>query len=275
MWRIADTEQERGTGALYRQRRHNSDPSGWKQLCRYGVLRLSEDKYEQVTNISSVLGNLTESDAQKSSIISNLQGRWGTYGAPAPEVNSTPATISPFATGFELEAHLVAGNAAGALDLMRLQWGFMLDDPRMTNSTFIEGYAADGGLVYAPYRNDPRVSHAHGWATAPTSLLSRYVAGIHLTAALGQAWRIAPLPGGLSTVSSGMSTSLGSFAVDVGADSGGAITSFSFEAPAGTAGDVVLPPGTEGSLTSDAGESVALSGGIATGVSGGRWTYSA
>ncbi|KAH8750512.1 alpha-L-rhamnosidase A precursor [Diaporthe sp. PMI_573] len=227
-------------------------------------------------NSFAVLGNLTESDAQKASIISNLQGRWGTYGAPAPEVDSTPATISPFATGFELEAHLVGGNAAGALDLMRLQWGFMLDDPRMTNSTFIEGYAADGGLVYAPYRNDARVSHAHGWSSAPTSLLSRYVAGIHLTAALGQTWRIAPLTGGLSTVSAGMSTTLGSFAVDVAADTGsGAITSFSFEAPAGTTGDVVLPPGTEGSLTSDAGESVALSGGVASGVGGGRWTYSA
>lgn len=190
-------------------------------------------------------------------------------------MNSTPATISPFATGFELEAHLVGGNAAGALDLMRLQWGFMLDDPRMTNSTFIEGYAADGSLVYAPYRNDPRISHAHGWSSAPTSLLSRYVAGIHLTAALGQTWRVAPLVGGLTTVSSGMSTTLGSFAVDVGADIGGAITSFSFEAPGGTAGDVILPPGTEGFLTSDTGGSVALSGGIATGVSGGRWTYSA
>lgn len=221
-----------------------------------------------------MLGNLTESDAQKASIISNLQGRWGTYGAPAPEVNSTPATISPFATGFELEAHFVGGNAGGALDLMRLQWGFMLDDPRMTNSSFIEGYAADGSLVYAPYRNDPRISHAHGWSSAPTSLLSRYVAGIHLTAALGQTWRIEPLAGGLTTVSSGMSTTLGSFAVDLGADSSGAITSFSFEAPAGTTGDVILPQGTEGSLTSDNGESVALSGGIATGVGGGRWTYS-
>ncbi|KAI3402130.1 hypothetical protein diail_59 [Diaporthe ilicicola] len=226
-------------------------------------------------NSFAVLGNLTETDAKKASIIRNLQGRWGTYGAPAPEVNSKPATVSPFATGFELEAHLVAGNAAGALDLMRLQWGFMLDDPRMTNSTFIEGYSADGSLVYAPYKSDPRISHAHGWSTAPTNLLSRYIAGIHLTAALGQTWRIAPLTGGLTTISSGMSTTLGSFAVDVGADSGGAITSFSFEAPNGTTGDVILPPGTEGSLTNNAGKSVALSGGIATGVSGGRWTYSA
>jgi hypothetical protein len=32
----------------------------------------------------------------------------------------------------------------------------MLDDPRMTNSTFIEGYSSDGSLHYAPYKNDPR-----------------------------------------------------------------------------------------------------------------------
>ncbi|KAG9241134.1 hypothetical protein BJ878DRAFT_396192, partial [Calycina marina] len=63
---------------------------------------------------------------------------------------------------------------------MRLQWGFMLNDPRMTNSTFVEGYATSGELKYAPYANDARISHVHGWSTAPTSLLSFYVAGLHL-----------------------------------------------------------------------------------------------
>ena len=47
----------------------------------------------------------------------------------------------------------------------------MLDDPRMTNSTFVEGYSATGELHYA-YTNDPRISHAHGWATGPTSSLT-------------------------------------------------------------------------------------------------------
>lgn len=105
----------------------------------------------------AVLGNLTLNSSQVASISSNLQSRWGKYGAPAPECASTPATISPFAGSFELQAHLVAGNTVAALDLMRLQWGdFMLDDPRMTNSTFIEGYSADGSLHYSPYYNDPR-----------------------------------------------------------------------------------------------------------------------
>lgn len=221
-----------------------------------------------------MLSNFTESDSQKSKISSNLQARWGTYGAPAPEVASDPATISPFATGFELYAHLVAGDAVAALNLMRLQWGFMLDDPRMTNSTFIEGYAADGSLVYAPYENDARISHAHGWSTGPTGALSQYVAGIHLTAGAGSEWRIEPLLGDLTTVISGMSTTLGRFSVDITADGDGTITSFSFETPGGTTGDVVLPPGTVGSLTSDAGETVPLSGGVATGLSGDHWAYS-
>lgn len=226
-------------------------------------------------NSFAVLSNLTESDSQKSTISSNLQARWGTYGAPAPEAASNPETVSPFATGFELYAHLVAGDAVAALNLMRLQWGFMLDDPRMTNSTFIEGYAADGSLVYAPYANDARISHAHGWSTGPTGALSQYVAGIHLTAAAGSEWRIEPSVGDLTAVVSGMSTTLGNFSVDIGASGNGTITSFSFETPGGTTGDVVLPSGTVGSLVSDAGETVALSGGIAKGVSGGYWTYSA
>jgi hypothetical protein len=113
-------------------------------------------------NAWALKANLTLSASQSAAISSALKARWGNYGAPAPEAG-TPLTISPFIGSFELEGHLVAGQPQTALDLIRKQWGFMLDDPRMTNSTFIEGYSADGSLHYAPYRNDPRVSHAHGW----------------------------------------------------------------------------------------------------------------
>lgn len=110
-----------------------------------------------VLTSSVVLANLTLSSEQDTTISNNLKSRWGPYGAPAPECASSPATISPFAGAFELEAHFVAGDPVAALDLMRIEWGdFMLDDPRMTNSTFIEGYSADGSLHYSPYSNDPR-----------------------------------------------------------------------------------------------------------------------
>lgn len=221
-------------------------------------------------NSWAVISNLTASADQNVLITNNLQARWGAYGAPAPEVDSVPLTISPFATGFELEAHCLAGDATAAVDLMRLQWGFMLNDPRLTNSTFIEGYSADGSLHYAPYPLDQRVSHAHGWSSGPTNVLSRYIAGIILTGPAGKTWHIQPMLGGLTSVDAGMSTNLGLFAVVV-QGSGGAISAFSFQTPAGTTGDVVLPSGTVGSLANAAGETVRLVGGTAVGLSGGSW----
>ncbi|EIN13196.1 Six-hairpin glycosidase [Punctularia strigosozonata HHB-11173 SS5] len=113
--------------------------------------------HPQDGNAWAVVANLTLSATQSRSISSNLAARWTPYGAPAPEAADA---ISPFISGFELQAHVLAGNVSAALDLMRLQWGFMLDDPRMTNSTFIEGYSTTGALLYAPYRLDAHISRA-------------------------------------------------------------------------------------------------------------------
>jgi len=216
-----------------------------------------------------VKSNLTLSAAQSAAISHSLKARWGTYGAPAPEAGS-PLTISPFIGSFELEAHLLASDPQSALDLIRLQWGFMLNDPRMTNSTFIEGYSADGSLHYAPYTNDPRVSHAHGWATGPTSLLSFYVAGIHLTSASGKTWKIAPQVGDLTEIEAGFETPLGAFSSSIKA-SGGEINWLCFATPKGTTGDVVLP-GVSGKLLNSGGGSFSLVNGEANGLTGGKWT---
>ena len=167
--------------------------------------------YPQDGNSWAVRSNLTQLVSQAQNISSALQARWGPYGAPAPEGGATPDVISPFVGGFELEAHYVAGQAQYAVDLVRLQWGFMLDDPRMTNSTFIEGYSVDGSLNYAPYPNGPRVSYSHGWSTGPTYVLTTYAAGIQLTSTQGATWTIAPSLGGLKSVEAGHSTGLGSF----------------------------------------------------------------
>lgn len=118
------------------------------------------------------------------------------------------------------------------------------------------------------------MSHAHGWSSGPTHLLSRYVAGIQIVAAAGQQWKIAPDVGDLTSVSAGMATSSGSFSVNITADGSGGVTAFSLETPAGTTGDVVLPEDTSGSLASSDGQTVALSSGRATGVAGGSWSLS-
>ena len=147
--------------------------------------------------------------------------------------------VSPFISSFEIEAHIMAGNVSAALDLMRLEWGFMLDDPRMTNSTYIEGYSFDGSLHYAPYTNDPRVSHAHGWSTGPTASLSFYIAGIQLLEAGGEKWKIAPKLGNLKTAHAGFSTPLGSFEAYTNATAAGDL-SIDFTTPQGTTGAVAV-----------------------------------
>jgi hypothetical protein len=222
--------------------------------------------YPQDGNSWAVKANLTLSDDQSLAISKALRSRWGTYGAPAPEAG---ATVSPFIGGFELQAHYMADQPGAALDLMRLQWGFMLQDPRMTQSTFIEGYSTDGSLHYAPYTNDPRISHAHGWSTGPTSALTTYAAGIQLTGAAGATWLIAPQPGNLTVVDAGLSTSKGVFSVSLQRSESG-YSQFSFQTPESTAGSVLLP-GAKGMLVSKNGQRKSLVNGTASGLRGGTW----
>ena len=218
-------------------------------------------------NCWAVVSSLTDSSEKMTSISAGLAARCTPYGAPAVEAADA---VSPFISGFELQMHLLAGNASAALDLVRLQWGFMMDDPRMTNSTFIEGYASDGSLHYAPYTNDPRISHAHGWATGPTSTLTFYIGGIHLLSAAGKTWEISPALGGLTSVDTGFSTNLGMFSSQVTASEDGTITGLRFLTPQGTSGTVRLA-GVRGKLTSENGTSVTLTNGMASNISGGSW----
>ncbi|KAK3938559.1 Six-hairpin glycosidase-like protein [Diplogelasinospora grovesii] len=198
--------------------------------------------HPQDGNAWAIVANLTTSPAQAKSISAALAARWGKYGAPAPEAG---ATVSPFISGFELQAHYIAGNPSNAVKLMKLMWGdFMLDDPRMTNSTFIEGYSTNGDLHYAPYTNDPRVSHAHGWATGPTNALTAYTAGLQIAKEAGKVWKISPSLGGLSKAQAGFQTAVGSFSSLVQETTKG--LSVKFSTPAGTTGAVSVEAPADG-----------------------------
>ncbi|KAJ5722734.1 hypothetical protein N7488_000769 [Penicillium malachiteum] len=222
--------------------------------------------HPQDGNTWAIKSGLTSSN--QSTIISKaLQARWGKYGAPAPEAG---ATISPFIGGFELQAHYIAGQPNLALDLLRLQWGYMLLDSKMTQSTFIEGYSTDGSIHYAPYTDDARISHAHGWSTGPTYALTAYAAGIQLTGPGGSSWKIVPQPGNLTTVDAGLRTSRGVFSVQyTKSSSGRGYSQFSFSTPASTKGIVRLP-GVSGTLASKTGQKVKLANGVAV-IPGGDW----
>ena len=98
---------------------------------------------------------------------------------------------------------------------MKLIRGFTFDDPGITNSTSIEGYFMSGHLRYAPYDNDPRISHAHGWITGPMSTLTYCAAGLQVLMASGKTWAVSPSSGGLKSSEAGHSTNLGKFSSDV------------------------------------------------------------
>ena len=173
--------------------------------------------------------------SRATSISNALHARWGKYGAPAPEAGTT---VSPFISGFELQAHYLAGHPVYAEELMKLEYvDFMLDDPRMTNSTYIEGYDVSGALHYPAYSDDARISHAHGWSTGPLIALSNYAAGLHVINS--KTWVVNPRPGNLKTIDAGFTTAIGAFSATWTAQSNGGST-YVFSTPEGTTGTLIL-----------------------------------
>ncbi|KAL7267753.1 hypothetical protein RUND412_009644 [Rhizina undulata] len=192
------------------------------------------DIFPQDGNSWAVLSHLVDSDIAVG-ISKTLKTRWGPYGAPCPEMAST---ISPFASSFELQAHVAAGEIQTALDLIRLQWGYMLDGPGFTNSTFVEGYRVDGDIKYPAYNSITRNSHAHGWSTGPTSMLTASLLGIELLSPAGKEWAIEPKTGDLERVEGGFETDLGKFVVKWEKESEFSEASLEIETPVGTRGVV-------------------------------------
>ncbi|KAJ8129754.1 hypothetical protein O1611_g3879 [Lasiodiplodia mahajangana] len=193
--------------------------------------------YPQDGNAWAIIAGIARGPRAKA--VSNaLKGRWiRPYGAPAVEAGDT---ISPFATGFELHAHYIAGHPEFAVDLMEFMWAdYMLDNPQMTNSTFIEGYATNGSALYPVYNYDPRVSHAHGWSTAPTSMLTLLGGGLTLTSAAGQTWKVAPALGGLKTIEAGYETTMGRFTTNWTNSTCGLTGKFA--TPKSTTGELNIP----------------------------------
>ncbi|KAK4163568.1 Six-hairpin glycosidase-like protein [Cladorrhinum sp. PSN259] len=141
----------------------------------------------------------------------NLRSRWTKFGAPAVEF---PNVISPFSSGFELLAHHSAGRLDTAVELMLLEWGYLLDGPGFTNSTLAEGFRVDGDVQYPAYWSSARNSHAHGWSSGPTQLLVRGVLGIEIVGPAGVEWRVTPeLTEWLGWARGGFATKKGAFEV--------------------------------------------------------------
>ncbi|KAJ4481892.1 Six-hairpin glycosidase [Lentinula aciculospora] len=228
----------------------------------------------QDANSFAVLFNVTLNDTQMEKISEGLEKNWVEFGAVPPEL---PDTISPFISGFELQAHFVAGNDSRAFDLLHREWGYILYTNLSVQSTLVEGLTANGSLYYRYYQgyNDDAAytSHSHGWSSGPTSALTFYVAGLTITAPQGREWSLAPHVGGSTTnTQAGFGTALGWFGVDwervIGEQTA---LNINVTTPEGTSGAFTIPKGVNGTvkvngtaIVEDAqeGQIVELKGGI-------------
>ncbi|KAL5523451.1 hypothetical protein ACEPAG_7624 [Sanghuangporus baumii] len=191
-------------------------------------------------NSLAVVFNLT-SPERAQSVSRGLTKNWNEFGAVSPEA---PDTIAPFIGGFELQAHFISGNGERALDMLRLEWGYMLYTNISVQSTLLEGYTANGSLGYRAALgydfDDSYTSHAHGWSTGPTSALTFYVVGLQITEPQGSAWTLAPHFSGLSAAEGGFTTPLGWFGASWEIKDGRDVR-LTISTPLGTRGTVDIP----------------------------------
>ncbi|THU84315.1 Six-hairpin glycosidase, partial [Dendrothele bispora CBS 962.96] len=199
----------------------------------------------QDANSFAILFNVTETMEQKQRVSDGLMNSWNDLGPLPPEL---PDTISPFISGFELQAHFEAGNDNRALDLLHRTWGYMLYTNLSVQSTLLEGFTANGSLAYRAnvgYNHDPAyTSHAHGWSSGPTSALTIYVLGLSVTAVQGSEWLLSPHvgSGGMTAAEGGFETALGWFGANwTLGDNGSQSVAIEVTTPEGTSGMFVVP----------------------------------
>ncbi|MFE6887607.1 alpha-L-rhamnosidase C-terminal domain-containing protein [Streptomyces sp. NPDC057694] len=169
--------------------------------------RPSSTLYPQDANALALWFGLVDDAGRARTVSEALAGRWTRTGALTPE--KTDSSVHPFPGGMEVHGHFAAGRAKTALDLIRLEWGYMLDAPQGTASTFWEGYRTDGGSDYS----GSYMSAAHGWSTGPTSALTFWLLGIAPVADGTGTFRIAPQPGDVRRAEGQLTTPAGVIAV--------------------------------------------------------------
>jgi len=104
----------------------------------------------------------------------------------------------PFIGYFEVLARFQSSLDDSAIDLIRREWGWMLDNPPETG-TMWEDIGPGGG---AP--RDPNPSYDHGWSSGAAPALTSYVLGVRPTSPGFATFVVDPHPGSTITSASGV-----------------------------------------------------------------------
>lgn len=213
-----------------------------------GLYRISDTETTgtaQDANALAVLYGVAPA-ARTAGILAALKSAlWTTPYGPLPFSADTGNRdlVSPFVSGFELQARLAAGDTGNAQALLDTEWGHMIAPGADATGTLWENVSgADGtpGL-------GSQTSLAHGWSTAPTSALSAYVLGVRPDTAGYRTWTVQPQPGSLGWAEGRIPTPHGPITVRW-SRSHGRFT-LTVTVPRGTSGTVTVP--VTGAVTVD------------------------
>ena len=188
------------------------------------------------TSVAALLQNLTAA-LYRTPTAPNATG-------PVPVQQSSGSTqVGPYTSAYELFARFENGDAAGALALIRNEWGLMRrTSPYYSGATW-EYVGLDGtpGLGVG-------TSLAHGWASGPTSALSQYALGVRPVGPGYRTFLAEPQPGDLRWAAGTVPTPYGPIAVSWQRASRG--LRLELWVPEGTRGTVGVPvSGTNVALT--------------------------
>jgi hypothetical protein len=136
----------------------------------------SSSTFPQDGNSLSVWFNVTDTADKRASVLAYLKSNWGKLGSISPEwVYQGRHAIGTFPSSMEVFAWLSSSNnEKNGISLIKKTWGYMLNSPNSTQSTFWEGFQEDGQFAF----DGIYMSHAHGWSTGPAPALSFYILGL-------------------------------------------------------------------------------------------------
>jgi alpha-L-rhamnosidase len=208
----------------------------------------------QDVNALAVLTGVAPADKQ-ATILQQLKATLYTANGPVAFSNAPGSpyasfpVMSPFISSFEVWARFEAGDAAGALDLIRLLWGHMQHDSPYYSGGVWETLGPDATPKFGP-----GTSLAHPWSSGPTSGLSKYVLGVRPVQPGYKTWLVEPQPGDLGWAVGTVPTPYGPIAVSWQRASPG--LRLEVWVPAGTRGTVGVPVNGGKASLSDNGRTV-------------------
>jgi hypothetical protein len=235
---LAQVEGDKALAALYTQKASILKSAANVQLWDPSAGEYRDNPtsslYPQDGNSLAVWYGLVDSSAKASSISHALTRNWNGYGAQTPEKSGA---IGTFPGSMEVHAHFAAADDQIGLELIRREWGYMINSPLSTHSSFWEGYLSDGTFDY----NGTYMSHAHGWATGPTSALTFDVLGIAPDDTKPLAYQFIPHPGDLTHVEGRLTIPAGPITASWRRDLSSQNFDQQFTAPANSSGTVGVP----------------------------------